>query len=155
MVGKGNYTGMEQPMPPLMLRRRDRWSLKVRLWRAARAGQGERRSSLVAAARAVALGAPVSTVDNDATVALSNAELRLIGGGSLELGRCHRPTVARLRAATEAGPVFVDRIADHGHCFGVYLRTAAGQRIAVLTAQLGVGSAGGGTSVDLRPLALA
>ena len=103
----------------------------------------------------LAQGAPVSAIDNDDAVTFSDAELRIIGGGALELGRCHRPTVARLRAAIEAGPVFVERIADHGHCFGIYLRTATGARIGVLTAYVHVGAAGGGSALKPSPLAFA
>ena len=139
--------------PPF--RRRDRWSLRYRFWRAERAGRGDRRGAVVEAARTVALGAPVASLVAEKPQAYAEAELRLIGGASLRLGRCHRPTVARLTDVIDAGGVWVERIADHGHCFGVYLRTASGQRLALLTNAVRVGGGGGGALLDLRPLALA
>ena len=145
------------PAAPLRLRRRDRWSMRARLWRAWRAGTGERRAALLDSARDTAVGAWVASVDSDAEVddALTEAELRLFDGSAIALGRCHSPTLARIRAALAAGPVVVERLADHRHCWGVYLRTATGN-LGLLAPRLAVVRGGGGLRTDTpAPLAFA
>lgn len=137
----------------LRMRRRDRWSLQVRLWRAWRAGVAERRAVALGTVRGAVLGGLVASIDADGGGALAEAELHLLDGTCLCLGRCHAPTLGRLRAALAAGPVRVERLADHRHCWGVYLSTAGG-RLGVLAPRLAVAGAGGGLrTVPVRPLA--
>lgn len=130
--------------PELRISRRDRLSLRLRLWRSGHIGRRERRVVLLGAARAAAVGDAVTGLEHRAHGEVAYAGLRMTGGRTLTLGRCHRPTLSRLAAALNAGPVVVERVADHRHCFGLYLRTVSGP-LAVLVPQLTVGSTGGGT----------
>jgi hypothetical protein len=141
------------------LRLRDRLSLQVRLWRARRVGLGDRRTAMLVAACDAAQGEWLcSVVEGPASSSgigvMGSAELHLFDGAVLDLGVCHRPTVAKLRQAMASGPVIVERIADHGHCFGVYVRTTAGS-LGLLVPRLLVAPGHGGLRTEGRPLAFA
>ena len=128
------------------IRRSDRWSLRLRLWRSWHLGRRERRHVLLGAANDAAVGHRIAGIEQRADGAMAYAGVRLDGGRTLTFGRCHRPTLSRLALAISAGPVVVERIADHRHCFGVYLRTVFGP-LALLAPQVIVGAGGGGLRV--------